>query len=778
MPGMGFWKNSSGMQIPPYRSTPGLFILLIIFLFGFSLLIVQHILFLRLKDRLELQSRNEHNRIVIDEMIINDLRQLEANFFRLPTTTDPESQAIYAESIFSTIARVRQSLDVIEKGGTIEYHIPLNLPEQDEMVTIVHYQPTSGERYILEIIDLRPRLVDIEKKTETLVKLTTARDRIKGENSNSQFVAAIKELKTFLKNSSPSFVRMNENANQLFYNSRERLAGFERISAEKQQQFRMLEAIVASCTIVVVLLLVVFVYRRQAYIVELQQSKEALSAAFRRFSSILDGLDNIIYVADLHTYEILFINRYTLKKYGNIVGRKCFQVFRADGRDEICPCCLNRPLQLDRHNGCFTWEREDHGTFYEIHGQLINWDDDRKAIHILVIDITDRKIAQLERQEVEARLHRAQKMEAIGMMAGGVAHDLNNILAGIVTYPDMLLLDQPKDSPMHKPLNIIKQAGKRAAAIVDDLLTVARGIAQKKEAVDLNTIVEQYLQSPEFVQLSARFPAVSFSAETADNLGIFSGSSVHIAKVLMNLVTNAAEAIEGQGAVRISTANASLQPQATTPKVVLRVSDNGPGIKKEDLERIFEPFYSKKVMGRSGTGLGLAVVWNVVQEHGGSVEVASNSSGTTFEIQFPASDEKAFTLLDSKPEELRVGNGEKILVIDDDEQQREIAASMLTRLGYEPQTVASGEEAVSVIAQQSVDLLLLDMIMPPGMGGRETYEQIRAIRPNQKAILVSGFSASEEVQQAITLGAASFLRKPYTVQELASAIREALIRGE
>lgn len=766
------------MKIPPYRSTSGLFILLAIFLLGFCLLIVQHNLFLRLQARLELQAENEHNRIVIGEMIISDLRQLEANFFRLPATTDPESQAIFSESIFRTVARVRQSLDVIEKGGAIEFHIPLNLPEQDEMVTTVHYQPTSAERYILEIIDLRPRLVDIEKKTETLAKLTAARDRITEDNSNAQWIAAAKELKSFLKNNSPIFIRMNENANQLFYNSRERLASFERIAADKQLKFRLLEVIVASCTIVVVLLLVVFVYRRQADIVELQQSKEALSAAFRRFSSIFDGLDNIIYVADLYTCEILFINRYTLEKYGNIIGQKCFQVFRADGRDEICPCCLNRHLQLDRQNGCFTWEREDHGTFYEIHGQLINWDDDRKAIHILVIDITDRKIAQLERQEVEARLHRAQKMEAIGMMAGGVAHDLNNILAGIVTYPDMLLLDQPQDSPMHKPLNIIKQAGKRAAAIVDDLLTVARGIAQKKEAVDLNTIVEQYLQSPEFAQLSARFPAVTFTTEMADNLGIFSGSSVHIAKVLMNLVTNAAEAIEGPGAVRISTANAPLQPPATTPGVMLRVSDNGPGIKKEDLERIFEPFYSKKVMGRSGTGLGLAVVWNVVREHGGTVEVASNSSGTTFEIQLPAGTEKNLTMLDSKPEELMVGNGEKILVIDDDEQQREIAASMLTRLGYEPQTACSGEEAVSIIGKQGFALLLLDMIMPPGMGGRETYEQILAVRPDQKAILVSGFSASEEVQQAIKLGAASFLRKPYTVQELASAIREALTPGE
>lgn len=760
------------MKISILKSSRGLFVLLSTFFLGFCLLIIQHNLFLRLQEKLEEQTNNEQNRIVIGEMIINDLQRLEADYYRLPTTTDPDTQKLFAGSIHRHIACIRQCLKVIEKGGTIDFHIPLNLPESDEMVTTINYKPSGTERYILEIINLRPKLVDIEQKTNKLIKLTAHRDLLQQEKRDSEWALAIKEVKAYLKNSAPSFVRINEDANQLFYNSRQRMTRFQTAADEKKHFFRLFESIVAGCTIVVVMLLVIFFHKRQSDIVELQQSKEALSIAFRRFSGILDGLDNVIYVADLLTHEILFINRFTREKYGNVIGKKCFQVFRADGRDEICPCCLNRHLQFAGSNNCFIWERESAGRYFEIHGQLINWDDHRKAVHILVFDITDRKLAQFERQEIEAQLHRAQKMEAIGLMAGGVAHDLNNIMAGIVSYPDILLLDQTLDGSMRKSLSIIKQSGERAAAIVNDLLTVARGIAQKKEPVNLNIIIEQYMQSPELTQLSSRFPHVSFVTETYNELSMFHGSSVHISKILMNLVINAAEAINGTGCVTIST---SISVPLNSPRqIILRISDNGPGISKEDMGRIFEPFYSKKVMGRSGTGLGLTVVWNVVQEHGGTIGVASNDTGTIFELKFPEADVKNTTTPDFDPEEIKLGNGEKILIIDDDEQQREIAATMLQRLGYNPQSVASGEEAVSRISYQVFDLVLLDMIMPPGIGGRETYEQILAIRPGQKAILLSGFSANYEVQRAIELGAANFLRKPYMVRELAAALKNAL----
>lgn len=757
-------------------SGKGLYVLLAIFLTGFSLLLLLHSLFENLKTKHDIQAANMHNRIVLGEMIISDLHQVEALFYRLPTSTDTETQQLLHDNILVTLARINQSLGIIENGGTIDFHRPLNLPEHDEMVNTVHYQPIHQETYTLEIIDLRPKLTDIAEKTETLVKLTTTRDNLQGNENNSEWRASVKAIKDFLKRESPSFIRMNENANQLFFNSKESLSLFENIIHAKHKQYEQLQTFLIFGTIMTVLLFTANAYRKQEAMAELQRSKDALANAYQRFAGIVDGLDNVIYVSDCATHEILFVNRFARDRYGEVVGKKCYQIFGEEGHDGICSCCLDREAQLRVDQpGCeFSYERKEDDKWYEIHGQMIDWDDNRKAFHVLVFDISERKMAQLERQEVEGRQHRFQKMEAIAMMAGGVAHDLNNILAGIVSYPDLLLLDQPEGSPMHRSLTIIKQAGKRAAAIVDDLLTVARGIAQRKEPVDLNQIIHQYLNSPEFNQLGTRYPNISYDTDLTDASTLLTGSSVQIIKALMNLVTNAAEAIDGSGKILISTSVDSSLDLGSSPKVILRISDNGPGIAPEDLERIFEPFYSSKVMGRSGTGLGLAVVWNVIQEHGGTVEAESSPSGTSFEIQLPASKNNILPPSQSQEESPITGHGEDILVVDDDEQQRLIAASMLKRLGYTARTVKSGEEAVDFIKDNKSELVVLDMIMPPGMGGRQTYEKILAIHPGQKALLASGFSASDEVRRAIGLGASGFLRKPYTINQLAAAINNAL----
>jgi len=259
------------------------------------------------------------------------------------------------------------------------------------------------------------------------------------------------------------------------------------------------------------------------------------------------------------------------------------------------------------------------------------------------------------------------------------------------------------------------------------------------------------------------------------------GSQIHIRKALMNLVSNASEAIEGSGTVTISTANRyidkGLNGYANLKEdnyVVLSVADDGLGIPTEELERIFEPFYTKKVMGRSGTGLGLAVVWNVVQDHDGTIEVTSDKTGTTFQLYFPLTQDAISESDSAKPLSIFRGTGETILVVDDVEHQREIACKLLHRLGYNATAVSSGEEAVEFLKHGSVDLVLLDMIMEPGMNGQETYEKITALHPAQKAILVSGFAKTEEVKKAQQLGAGQFVRKPYTIEKIGLAIRDEL----
>lgn len=229
-----------------------------------------------------------------------------------------------------------------------------------------------------------------------------------------------------------------------------------------------------------------------------------------------------------------------------------------------------------------------------------------------------------ERVQLEAQLQRAQKMEAIGSLVAGVAHDLNNILSGLVSYPELLLMDLPDDSPLRETVVIIKESGHKAAAVVQDLLTLARRGVAVKEVLNLNEIISNYLRSPEFQDLGFFHKDVAFESHLDADLLNMSGSPVHLFKAVMNLISNAAEAMPNGGKVMISTENRYVAKPVKGYNevkegdyVVMRISDTGTGIPEKDLRRIFEPFYTRKVMGRSGTGLKMTVVWGTVKDHNG-----------------------------------------------------------------------------------------------------------------------------------------------------------------
>jgi two-component system cell cycle sensor histidine kinase/response regulator CckA len=396
-------------------------------------------------------------------------------------------------------------------------------------------------------------------------------------------------------------------------------------------------------------------------------------------------------------------------------------------------------------------------------------------------EIEERKQAEEALRESEEKLTRAKKMEALGLLAGGVAHDLNNVLSGIVSYPELLLLDLPEDSKLRNPIETMQASGHRAAAIVQDLLTVARGVATTREPLHLNEIVSDYLNSPEFKKLEKFSPTVTVKTCLDTDLLNISGSHVHIRKVVMNLVSNASEAIEGSGNVTISTMNRYVDRPLrgyddvnTGEYAVLAVSDDGPGISSDDLERIFEPFYTKKVMGRSGTGLGLAVVWNVVQDHKGYIDLITDENGTTFELYFPITREEISGQHLSIPIKDYKGSGETILVVDDVGSQRDISCRMLEKLGYKAKAQSSGEGAVEYLKENTVDLIVLDMIMDPGINGLLTYERIIKTHPNQKAIIVSGFAETDDVKKAQRLGAGPYIKKPITLEKIGMAIRDEL----
>lgn len=399
----------------------------------------------------------------------------------------------------------------------------------------------------------------------------------------------------------------------------------------------------------------------------------------------------------------------------------------------------------------------------------------------VVHDMTDIRRAEAERRKLEVELQNARKLESLGTLAGGVAHDLNNILSGVVSYPDLLLMDLEADSPFWGPLQSIKKSGEKAAEIVQDLLTLARrGVASRK-AINLNQIVRDFMVSPEYGNLIKNHNDVRIETRLSENIFNIMGSEVHLSKIVMNLLANAADAMPAGGEVSIATQSRYLDTARkgyeTIPEgeyTTLKISDKGIGIPAADIERIFEPFYTKKAMGRSGTGLGMSVVWGSVKDHGGYIDlITEEGQGTTFTLYFPASRSEMQTSAIVHIDDY-LGHGESILIIDDSPEQRALAEQMMLRLGYDVTTAASGEEAVKQVSRRAYDVLILDMIMPPGMNGLETYKQILDIVPDQKAVIASGYAMSEHVHETQRLGAGRYIKKPFTLEKIGLAVRAEL----
>lgn len=511
-----------------------------------------------------------------------------------------------------------------------------------------------------------------------------------------------------------------------------------------------------------------------------KKSIHALRESEQRFRQLSDaGIEAII----IHDNGIVLqVNDQFLTMFGydrkEVAGILLFnKIIDPEYRDIINQKTIAGQVNFIEVDGL----RKDNTTFPIVlrHKSMIYYG---KNVTVTVIrDISDRRLAEEETRDLKEKLARSKKMEALGLLAGGVAHDLNNILSGIVSYPELLLMREGLDDKMRKALKTIQESGERAAAVVNDLTTISRGVASNREVLSLSTVVKEYLLSPEFQKLKTAYPDIQIQTDLEQELFNINGSRLHIRKSIMNLVTNASEAIETNGDIVISTRNCYLdRPLRAYSDVqigeyaVLSISDNGGGISKEEIDRIFEPFYTKKEMGRSGTGLGLTVVWNTVQDHSGYIVVTSEMGRTQFDLYFLITRESYSESIIKIPIDKYMGNGEKILVIDDEKNQRKIACEMLQALGYRTAEASGGYEAIHHIKKKPVDLILLDMIMPTGMNGFETYESIIKYYPNQKAVIASGFSITSDVKATQDLGAGQFLKKPYNIEKLGLAIKSEL----
>ncbi len=382
----------------------------------------------------------------------------------------------------------------------------------------------------------------------------------------------------------------------------------------------------------------------------------------------------------------------------------------------------------------------------------------------------ERQVNEAETRRLEEQLRQSQKMESLGTLAGGVAHDFNNILGAILGYAGLLRLELKNNEKLTKYIETIERSARRASELTKQLLGFARGGKTSVMSVDFNRICR------ETVELTKKMieKNVVVSLDLYPDLPAVEGDESQLSQVMMNLAINARDAIPNGGSLRISTSvvkanrapgyNPNLEKREY---VVVEVADSGHGISKGNLVRIFEPFFTTKPKGK-GTGLGLSMVYGIIKNHGGEIDVNSQvNKGTTFRIYLPVSSQKISSRTPKRDGEVeKLVSDKTCLVVDDESEFREMLSDSLARFGFTVVSAESGEKALEILRRgRTIDLVVLDMIMP-GIDGRETYFELKKIRPGLPVFVSTGYSSEGKVQDIMDNGGLGVLHKPFALGEL------------
>ncbi len=451
----------------------------------------------------------------------------------------------------------------------------------------------------------------------------------------------------------------------------------------------------------------------------------------------------------------------------------------------------DRPLILERHRKRLGGEKvaqlyefrvlDKSGSvkWLQTSDVVVDWEG-RPATLALMNDITESVMARLEIKQLEEQLLQSQKLEAIGRLAGGVAHDFNNILQGISGYVQLLLLKRDDTDSYYSSLAEIDASVERATQLIQQLLAFGRRIERKPKPVDPN---QEVLQACRLLERTIP-KMISIETRLAGKLKQVIADPTQLNQIIMNLGSNASHAMPEGGRLIIETKNVRLDEAycRTDPElipgdyVLLRVSDTGEGMTKETVEHVFEPFYTTKEVGQ-GTGLGLATVYGIVKAHGGHITCYSELGlGTTFNIYLPVLETGGLKpiVIRKKPEKIR-GGTETILVVDDEKSVLETVQDALKLSGYAPITANSGEEALEVYEENPgrIDLIILDLGMP-GMGGRKCLAELLKIDSKVRILISSGYSANGLVKDTLESGARGFIGKPYRLVDMLKKVREIL----
>ncbi len=518
---------------------------------------------------------------------------------------------------------------------------------------------------------------------------------------------------------------------------------------------------------------------------EHRETERALGESHARYKGIFDNTQNgiAVYEAVNHGEDFILIEinsaaaRIEQAEPAQMVGRSMTEAFPA-----FKELGLLKVLQRVWRTGtaeffCMTSQTEE--------GRIALWRENfvyklpTGEIVVVYQDETKRKQAEADREKLQAQLHQAQRMESIGVLAGGVAHDFNNLLTAVMGNAQLVLAELSKNDPLREDVEEIRKAGDRGAMLTRQLMTFSRREPSNMEVLDLNEVVQ------DMKKLLRRLVRESIELRTisAAELWKIQADVGQMEQVIMNLVVNARDVMPNGGTLTIETANVELnrayfdshgisgKPGAY---VMLAVTDTGPGMDEKIRERIFDPFFTTKERG-AGTGLGLSVVYGIIKQCKGYIwPYSAPGEGTTMKAYFPRVEAMQTPKRKEAPIREESGGGESVLVVEDDAPLRTLVVKSLQKAGYEVLSAKDGEDAIRVIErfEGKIRLLLTDVVMPK-MGGRELAEWMRTLHPEVKVLYMSGFPDRGFLDPTLEPGAA-FIEKPFSPEALCRKAREAI----